>query len=1263
MRTGWMLIVLLTFSLFIVSIPLTLGRLAGMPLADRAWFEAYNLPVDIYIYFVLALDILTLLGFSIPAGLIFISKPRDWMAALVSVALITFGLTVTNSLGSLESAAPWLAKLALLVRGLGIASSLFVLYLFPDGHFIPRWTRILAGIMLLWLVAWAFIPSRPVDLATANPLIRFIAYQFTHDPTVVYGRVHEYMRTGSLAVVLLVWFGSGIVAQNHRIRHYSTPAQRQQTKWIVLGLTAAFIGGVIFYAVPALFPGFIKPGQSHLLYQFIGQSMFRGALFLVALSFSISISLYKLWDIDFLINRTLVYGLLTGLLGMAFVLEILGLQYLFSRFTAMDSTVFVAISTVALMLLTQPLYRRIQRFIDRRFYREQVDFRQAFTSFSKQVRTIIELPELLRVLVERTTELLHITHGAVFLHSPDHKLKLVEARNIELPLDAPLDLDWSDEQQIHKGSAVSRLRHPTFPMLVPLMAPQRLDATAAESSAGPTILGVLALGPQVSGLNYSRENRELLLGLADQAGTAIYVAQLMQEKQAEVLRREEAEHNLDLYRSSPLGQAEARAQVLSTDPANALAVLHQLAEAGGSDPDAAQMLANLPNALNNLGETVLAYLAESYHYLYSSQFTPELLPVGLRNLIARLTDPEAGRWENADQALTIYQRCHMALEANSIPQIIALPDDPPPIPPMLAPLSRALQGLQAVVALLHAYERVDSSQDRLAYLASAVERLRHVERSARSELGSADRPIVQSIAESWLAIVTGTISELQSRSRLVFQLLTRHTWQVDVVSLALNVRNEGRGAALNVRVSLAPDPAYTLLDGSANIERLAYGEETQITLRIRPHLEQGKDHFRARFVILYTDPRGPDQVENFADMIHLLAAESDYQFIPNPYVVGTPLQTGSPLFFGRSDIITYVQENLAALHRNNLVLIGQRRTGKTSLLKQLPAHLGDDYLPVYLDGQALGLDPGLPNFFLSLATEISFVLEDRGFEIEPPRLEDFSASPAAVFEHTFLDQMRQAIGERHLLLMLDEFEELETAVRRGDLEASIFGFLRHLIQHTPNLSVIFCGTHRLEELAADYWNVLFNISIYRHIAFLDQPEALRLVQEPVEPFGMRYDDLALDKIWRITAGHPYFLQLLCHSLVNHHNKAQRSYMTIADVNTALDEILASGEAHFVYLWAESSPLERVTLTAITRLMPLTSQVTSAQIADYLEERGVSFERQAVAESLHRLALRDILSVNTVDDSLGETYRWKLGLLGLWVEKYKSMSRVIDEMRK
>jgi hypothetical protein len=380
-------------------------------------------------------------------------------------------------------------------------------------------------------------------------------------------------------------------------------------------------------------------------------------------------------------------------------------------------------------------------------------------------------------------------------------------------------------------------------------------------------------------------------------------------------------------------------------------------------------------------------------------------------------------------------------------------------------------------------------------------------------------------------------------------------------------------------------------------------------------------------------------------------------------VVGTPLQSGSPLFFGRNDLLMFIKENLQAAHRNNLVLIGQRRTGKTSLLKQLPAQLGDDYLPIYLDGQSLGLDPGLPNFFLALATEIAFALDDRGFSVAPPELSDFVESPAAAFERGFLQRVRAAIGDRHMLLLLDEFEELEGAVRRGSLDPSLFGFLRHMVQHTQNVSVIFCGTHRLEELAADYWSVLFNISLYRHVGFLDRGEADRLIQEPVASYGMRYDGLALEKIWRVTAGHPYFLQLLCHSLVNRHNKSGRGYVTIADVNLALDEILASGEAHFVYLWTESNQDERLALAALSRTMPTTGHATPAQVSDYLAERGVTIERRAIAAALHRLALRDILMVaNDGDAALGDSYRWKLGLLGLWVEKYRSLSRVVGEVR-
>jgi hypothetical protein len=302
----------------------------------------------------------------------------------------------------------------------------------------------------------------------------------------------------------------------------------------------------------------------------------------------------------------------------------------------------------------------------------------------------------------------------------------------------------------------------------------------------------------------------------------------------------------------------------------------------------------------------------------------------------------------------------------------------------------------------------------------------------------------------------------------------------------------------------------------------------------------------------------------------------------------------------------------------------------------------------------------MDGFFLTLATEISFAMEDRGFT--PPPIPECCENPVSTFERSFLEPLHQAIGDRHLLILFDEFEELESAVRRGALDATVFNFLRHLIQHHQWISVIFCGTHRMEELASDYWNVLFNISLYRNIGFLEQTEAQRLIQEPVAQYGMRYDDLALDKIWRVTAGHPYFLQLLCHSLVNRHNKTQRSYMTVADVNAALDEILASGEAHFVYLWTESTPEERLALTALSRTLPLTGHAMPVNVIDYLDERGIQVERRALREAMRKLVMRDILSTDNNSDAVtGEMYRWRLGLISLWVEKYKSLSRVADEV--
>ena len=1295
-RTLWAIIAVTSLGLFILSLPYHIIYISSyMPFDLRVALMQLGISPNFYIGYQLVHDLIIVLGFSIIGVAIFRHKSDDRMTLFISLALITFGVTITSlesqaaPLNSLKMYQPFWQIPILIVQGLGLGLILLVFYIFPDGCFAPRWAKPLAYIWVVWLISWIVFPSQSSTSATFSPTMQFIMRMLMTDTSII-ERIGYTIHTYSLVVVITLWFATGVFAQIYRYLKISTPAQRFQTKWAVFGLTAS----VVIYFWSRMLPPYVMialgdSGYSHLTYELVTLPIGTLALLLGPVSISISIQRYRLWDVDFLINRTLVYGALTTMIGIGYLLEVLALQFVFSRLTGNQSTLFIAVSTLVIAALFQPMYRWIQGAVDRRFFRDKVNFRQVFTSFASEVRTIINLPELMNTLVTRTTELFAIEYGGVYLQDEHRRFRLNESHN--LPVGKAEDWHPNKEQleRLQTGQVISQPKDELFPMLVPLIAPK----TAAKQDQAISLLGVMALGPLRSGLHYSRNDAPLLLSLADQAGTAIYVAQLIQETQAETRRRMEAEQRLEVYRTSPIGQAETFAQSILGKPETALVEIHQLTQRAGKDPECASLVGNLPKMLQNMNAGAISLLSEGYNYLYESQYTPELFNVGLRTLIVSLgtlaqTRDGAGEGESQpgelsaiQQALLVYRVCLDAYDANSTTQIVdtkGLGDlhgeetsqiaQPLPVTGFLAELSNALRQLDNVIDALHAYERVDNIQDKLAYLASAVNGLRHVDHVARTELESADRPIIEHITENWLSIVTNAMSELQTSARLVAQLLTRNTWQGDVVSLVLNLKNTGRGVALQIKVSLAPAPEYTVIDDVATAERLAPGEEIQVQLRVRPHLNPGMDHFRARFIIYFTDPRGPDQVENFADVVHLLATGGEFQFIPNPYVVGTPLKTGSPLFFGRSDVVQFIQNNLNASHRNNLVLIGQRRTGKTSLLKQLPARLGDNILPVYLDGQTLGLDPGMPNFFLSLATEIAFALEDRGFEIDPPELENFKASPAAVFEHTFLENVRKLIGDRHLLIMFDEFEELESAVQRGHLEPTIFGFLRHLIQHQPNLSVIFCGTHRLEQLASDYWNVLFNISLYSHIAFLQKPEALHLIQEPVYTFGMLYDDLALDKIWRISAGHPYFLQLLCHSLVNQHNKTQRNYVTIADVNTALDEILASGEAHFVYLWAESSPEERLILTALSRMIPLTGQASAYQLADFFDERGITIDRQAIQEALYRLALRDILQTNLDTETTpgaragtSETFRWKLGLLGLWVEKYKSLSRVVDEL--
>jgi hypothetical protein len=1257
-RIAWFILALALLALAAYS-AITHSPDASPALAEEELQTLNRIGVSSAAYgiFLTAMEWIVAVAFGIAATVIFWSKRNDAMALLVAFALITFGATVFPVINH-----PGLAWAVRVVQIIGIAAAALTIFLFPNGRFVPAWFLPLAFGLGIWLAALLIFPELTPAISTVSwlapvqSILRFIAWLLGTDISADFlSRLVSALQTLGLLSMLIGGFGAGAVSQIYRYAHTSDRLEKQQTKLVVLAMAIAVVSSLFYYLLPTFLAPLREAGPARLVFQAVSRTLYSIALILVPVFLMVAVMRYRLWDVDLLINRTLVYTLLTGLLGALYLASIFFFQAIVRAVTGQDSELVIVGSTLAIAALFRPLRDRVQEFIDRRFYREKVDFRRAFTEFGRELRTLLDLPELLRTLVLRVTELLHISYGAVFLRASSGQFELAQSHHIPAGITPSLPGRADILQRLEGGGIASKSSAVPFPLLVPLIAPQ-----TGQSS----LVGILALGPRLSGEDYTREDQSLLLGLADQAGTAIRVAQLIEEKQIETRQRAEVERQLTEHWNSPMGRAEATAERLIARPEQALMEFHRLTQEARENPDSAALVANLPNAFESAKAGGLARLAEGFGYLLESHTSPEMLPVALRTITAQLKllaeygTPPLG----SAAGLAAYAACLEATAARSVSDIAGwkAPAEPPqPDGEYLAGLAAMLAELHATAESLQACERVDTAQDKLAYLAGAIERLGRLHHSAYTALGAADRPIVRRIAEHWMAVVTGAMGELQSRAQIVCELLTRHTWQENVVTIALSLRNTGRGAAVHIEVRLLPSAEYKPVEDTAVLDHLAPGEESQVGLRVCPQLPAGVRRFRALFEIRYTDPRGPDQIESFADAVHLLEAAVEFRNIPNPYVVGTPLRAGSPLFFGREDVMTFLLEHLTAAHRNNLVLIGQRRTGKSSLLKQLPLRLGDGCLSVYLDGQALGLDPGMPAFLHSISAEIAFAMEDRGLAITPPDLNAFAENPTAYFERGFLPEVRRSLGDRPLLLLLDEFEELESSARRGTLDAAVFPFLRHLIQHAENLSVIFCGTHRLEELASDYWNVLFNISLYRHIGLLTRDEAMRLIQEPVAAGGMQYDDLALDKIWRVSAGHPYFLQLVCHNLVNLHNRVRRSYVTVGDVNASLEEILTTGEAHFVYLWMESDPAQKLALFAMARAGA--GFLTPLQAADDLARRGAPMERAELVGAFRRLAARDIFSVvQRPDPAFGDAYGWKLGLLGMWVEKSKSLRQILDE---
>jgi hypothetical protein len=400
-RIGWVACVILTLTVFCASVPVYVAQLqticSGTACAYRQLTSeqataliALGLSLEGYAAYAVALAIISAVVCVVVSGVIFWRKSDDWMALLFALCLVLGGTGfVTETVAASHSV--WSLPV-LLLNEFTFVLLYLIASLFPDGRFVPRWTR--------WLV------------------VGYIGVELWRISTLLSDSPSTQNRYPLL--LLLFWFVVTLslgIAQVYRYRRVSSPVQRQQTKWIVfclLGLILVSFG----VDVPTLV---FRP--LNILYDVFAATLTTLVFLLFPLSVGVAILRYRLWDIDILINRTLVYGSLSTLLALIYFGCVFGLQSLFHVLTgqAEASPLIIVVSTLAIAALFQPFRYRIQQAIDRRFYRRKYDAAKTVAAFSATLRGELDLTELGEQLVAVVNETMQPSHISLWLRQPEHQ--------------------------------------------------------------------------------------------------------------------------------------------------------------------------------------------------------------------------------------------------------------------------------------------------------------------------------------------------------------------------------------------------------------------------------------------------------------------------------------------------------------------------------------------------------------------------------------------------------------------------------------------------------------------------------------------------------------------------------------------------------------------------------------------------------------------------------------------------------------------------
>lgn len=403
-RIAWPIYVALLMSVFIAALQVRYLELTNPSQAIQDGLVKLGLSTGFYATYNLVMEGVYVLVFAGIAAIVYARNSDDWMGMFTAFTLVTFGVASPPILVTLESLIHydeiWTVPVRLL-RFAAWAMILLLFYLFPDGKWVnTRLRPLVIGTILVVQVPWNMFPESPLSPWRWPWTEHLVALAITWGPA-VYAQVLRYMKIGD-------------------------PVRRQQTKWFVFGSAAAVVGamgGLVPRMIDKSLNDASTPGG--LQYILISTAVVYVCTMLLPLAIGISIMRYRLWDIDIVINKALVYIPLTGILAGMYAASIRVFQTFFESVLGTKTDVAVVMTTLVLASTFTPIKNALQEAVDKRFKGEPAAS-EKLHALIEEMRMFVDLnntSQIARRVMEDVTRAFAAQGGAVYmLRNGEHQL-------------------------------------------------------------------------------------------------------------------------------------------------------------------------------------------------------------------------------------------------------------------------------------------------------------------------------------------------------------------------------------------------------------------------------------------------------------------------------------------------------------------------------------------------------------------------------------------------------------------------------------------------------------------------------------------------------------------------------------------------------------------------------------------------------------------------------------------------------------------------